>query len=71
MMARYLLEVTTGNLNYSETFDQIFLTLIGSDGQSDKIRLNIFGIGRGSVSCTLHRTVFLTKSKGNHTECIS
>uniref|UniRef100_A0A674N9N1 Uncharacterized protein n=1 Tax=Takifugu rubripes TaxID=31033 RepID=A0A674N9N1_TAKRU len=43
-MAKYHLEVTTGNQNYSGTFDQIFVTLIGSDGQSDKIQLNIFGL---------------------------
>lgn len=67
-MAKYHLEVTTGNLKYSGTFDQIFVTLIGSDGRSDKIELNIFGIG-GSVSCTPHRTLFLNKSKENNTEC--
>lgn len=70
-MAKYHLEVTTGNQNYSGTSDQIFVTLIGSDGQSDKIQLNIFGIGRGSVSCTWHWKLFLNTSKGNNTECIS
>lgn len=68
-MAKYHLEVTTGNQNFSGTFDQIFVTLIGSDGQSDKIQLNIFGIGCGSVSCTLHWTLFLS-SKENNAECI-
>lgn len=70
-MAKYHLEVTTGNLKKSGTFDQIFVTLIGSDGQSDKILLNIFDVGRGSVSCTLHWTLFLNTSKGNNTESIS
>ncbi|TWW68834.1 hydroperoxide isomerase ALOXE3-like [Takifugu flavidus] len=57
-MAKYHLEVTTGNQNYSGTFDQLFATLIGSDGRSDKIQLNIFGIGRGST----WTHVFKTKS---------
>lgn len=52
-MAKYHLEVSTGNLNYSGTFNRIFATLIGTDGQSDKIQLNIFGIGQGAVSCTI------------------
>uniref|UniRef100_H2VCF5 Uncharacterized protein n=1 Tax=Takifugu rubripes TaxID=31033 RepID=H2VCF5_TAKRU len=57
-MAKYHLEVTTGNQNYSGTFDQIFVTLIGSDGQSDKIQLNIFGIGRGSTWSHVFKTKF-------------
>lgn len=51
-MAEYTVEVTTGNRDYSGTFDFIFLTLFGSDGQSDKIQLNFFAVVNDSVSCT-------------------
>lgn len=48
-MAKYNVEVTTGNLDYSGTFDLIFVTLIGSDGESDPIQLNVFGVISGSI----------------------
>lgn len=63
-MAKYNVEVTTGNLDYSGTFDLIFVTLIGSDGESDPIHLNVFGVISGSVSCTLHSILFLKNKKG-------
>lgn len=63
-MAEYKVEVTTsGNLNYSGTFDLIFVTLFGSEGESDPIQLNIFAVISGSVSCTLHSILFLKNKK--------
>lgn len=52
-MADYNIEVTTGNPNFAGTFDAIFVTLIGSDGESDPVQLNLFVVIGGSVSCTL------------------
>lgn len=52
-MAHYNIEVTTGNLNFAGTFDSIFVTLIGSDEESDPVQLNLFVVITGSVSCTL------------------
>lgn len=51
-MAEYKVEVTNGNLGFSGRFDLIFITLFGSEGQSEKTQLNILGVKRGSVSCT-------------------
>lgn len=62
-MAEYNVEVTTGNLDYSGTFDLIFVTLIGSEGECDPIQLNIFAVKSGSVSCTLHSILFLKNNK--------
>lgn len=65
-MAEYKVEVTTGNRYYSGTFDSIYVTLIGSDGESDPILLNIAGILTGSVGGTSWLTSLLKENKSIH-----
>lgn len=43
-MAEYKLEVTTGDLKKAGTWDHIFVTLFGSDGQSERTELNNLGL---------------------------
>lgn len=62
-MAKYNVEVTTGNLNFSGTFDLIFLTLVGSDGESEPTHLNLFAMISDTVSCILHSILFLKNKK--------
>uniref|UniRef100_A0A3Q2YGT5 Arachidonate 12-lipoxygenase, 12R-type-like n=1 Tax=Hippocampus comes TaxID=109280 RepID=A0A3Q2YGT5_HIPCM len=39
-MAEYQLKVTTGGRSFAATFDHILITLLGSEGQSEKSQLN-------------------------------
>lgn len=52
-MAEYKLEVTTGNMTNAGTFDCIFVTLVGTEGESERTELNNFGFDfkTGMVSC--------------------
>lgn len=43
-MAEYRVEVTTGNLRKAGTWDHIFVTLIGSEAQSDRTEFNNWGL---------------------------
>uniref|UniRef100_A0A673ADY8 Si:dkey-17e16.9 n=1 Tax=Sphaeramia orbicularis TaxID=375764 RepID=A0A673ADY8_9TELE len=43
-MAKYKVEVTTGDMDYAGTWDRIYVTLIGTKGQSERTELNSFGI---------------------------
>ncbi|XP_068199000.1 hydroperoxide isomerase ALOXE3-like [Antennarius striatus] len=43
-MAEYKLELTTGNMKNAGTWDHIFLTLFGSQGQSDRTELDNYGL---------------------------
>ncbi|XP_068611185.1 hydroperoxide isomerase ALOXE3-like [Brachionichthys hirsutus] len=43
-MAEYKIEVTTGSMSYAGTWDHIFITVFGSDGQSDRTELDNFGL---------------------------
>lgn len=51
-MAEYKLEVTTGDMQYAGTWDHIYITLIGAEGQSERTELDNFGIDfkTGTVS---------------------
>ncbi|XP_071335429.1 hydroperoxide isomerase ALOXE3-like [Trachinotus anak] len=42
-MAEYKLEVTTGGMQYAGTWDHIFVTLFGNEGQSERTELDNFG----------------------------
>uniref|UniRef100_A0A8C2ZDU8 Uncharacterized protein n=1 Tax=Cyclopterus lumpus TaxID=8103 RepID=A0A8C2ZDU8_CYCLU len=42
-MAEYKLEVTTGDMKYSGTNDHIYVTLFGTEGQSERTELDNFG----------------------------
>ncbi|XP_059212421.1 hydroperoxide isomerase ALOXE3-like [Centropristis striata] len=42
-MAEYKLEVTTGDLQHAGTWDHIFVTLFGTEGQSERMKLDNFG----------------------------
>nr|XP_033504868.1 hydroperoxide isomerase ALOXE3-like isoform X1 [Epinephelus lanceolatus] len=42
-MAEYKLEVTTGDMQYAGTWDNIYVTLIGAEGQSERTKLDNFG----------------------------
>ncbi|KAM6905681.1 hydroperoxide isomerase ALOXE3-like [Lycodopsis pacificus] len=54
-MTEYKLEVTTGDQQYAGTWDHIFITLFGSEGQSERTELDNFGID------------FATGKTGNYT----
>ncbi|XP_068198895.1 hydroperoxide isomerase ALOXE3-like [Antennarius striatus] len=43
-MTEYKLEVTTGNMRNAGTWDHIYITLYGSQGQSDKTELDNYGL---------------------------
>ncbi|KAM9339250.1 hydroperoxide isomerase ALOXE3-like [Symphorus nematophorus] len=43
-MAEYKLEVTTGDIKYAGTLDHLYVTLFGTEGQSERTELNNFGI---------------------------
>lgn len=42
-MAEYNLEVTTGDMQYAGTWDHIYVTLFGTEGQSERTELDNFG----------------------------
>ncbi|XP_068433628.1 hydroperoxide isomerase ALOXE3-like [Clinocottus analis] len=42
-MAEYKLEVTTGDMKYAGTWDHIYVTLFGTEGQSERTELDNFG----------------------------
>ncbi|KAM9798188.1 hydroperoxide isomerase ALOXE3-like [Neosynchiropus ocellatus] len=42
-MARYTLDVTTGDLQYSGTWDHVYVTLIGDRGESERTELDNYG----------------------------
>ncbi|XP_075940620.1 hydroperoxide isomerase ALOXE3-like [Anarhichas minor] len=54
-MSEYKLEVTTDDTQNAGTWDQIFITLFGTEGQSERTELANFGIG------------FTTGKTGNYT----
>lgn len=58
-MAEYKVEVTTGNLMSSITKDSIFVTLIGSNGESEQTLLAHSGLITGAVSCNIWTTYSL------------
>ncbi|ROL47624.1 Hydroperoxide isomerase ALOXE3 [Anabarilius grahami] len=43
MEAIYEVEVTTGSMTHAGTFDNIFITLIGTQGQSERTKLDSYG----------------------------
>lgn len=43
-MAEYKLEVTTGDMKYAGTMDTIYITLFGTEGKSDRTKLDNLGI---------------------------
>lgn len=43
-MAVYKLEVTTGDMKHAGTMDNIYITLFGTEGQSDRTNLDNLGI---------------------------
>ncbi|TNN25469.1 Hydroperoxide isomerase ALOXE3 [Liparis tanakae] len=43
-MVGYKLEVTTGDLKSAGTWDHIYVTLFGTEGQSERTELDNFGI---------------------------
>ncbi|KAK7131070.1 hypothetical protein R3I94_016264 [Phoxinus phoxinus] len=43
MEAIYEVEVTTGSMTHAGTFDKIFITLIGTHGESERTKLDSFG----------------------------
>lgn len=51
-MAEYKVEVTTGGMKHAGTWDHIFMTLIGTKGQSERTELDNYGLDftRGAVS---------------------
>lgn len=51
-MAEYKVQVTTGDMKYAGTMDHIYITLFGTEGQSERTELDNFGrdFGTGTVS---------------------
>lgn len=43
-MAEYRVEVASGNLKKAGTWDHIFVTLFGSEGQSERTEFNNWGL---------------------------
>ncbi|XP_056302881.1 hydroperoxide isomerase ALOXE3 [Danio aesculapii] len=43
MKAVYEVEVTTGSMAHAGTFDNIFITLIGTEGESERTKLDTYG----------------------------
>uniref|UniRef100_A0A673ACR3 Si:dkey-17e16.9 n=1 Tax=Sphaeramia orbicularis TaxID=375764 RepID=A0A673ACR3_9TELE len=43
-MAKYKLDVTTGDMDFAGTWDYVFLTLIGANGESERTELSNFGL---------------------------
>ncbi len=43
MEAIYDIEVTTGSMTHAGTFDNIFITLIGTQGVSERTKLDSYG----------------------------
>ncbi|KAM3861090.1 arachidonate 12-lipoxygenase, 12R-type-like [Diretmus argenteus] len=63
-MAEYKVEVTTGDQPESGTLDYIFLTLIGSEGESERTQLDNYGVDFSSgktATYTLTSSVSLGK----------
>ncbi|XP_054617012.1 hydroperoxide isomerase ALOXE3-like [Dunckerocampus dactyliophorus] len=54
-MAEYKLDVTTGDKAYSGTSDHIYITLFGTEGQSERVELDNWGVD------------FVTGTTGNYT----
>lgn len=52
-MAEYTLDVTTGSMMFAGTFDNLFVTLIGTERESARTQLTSFGLDdkTGKVSC--------------------
>ena len=53
-MAEYKLEVSTGDMEYAGTWNHIYVTLFGTDGQSERTELDNYGTDftTGTVSRT-------------------
>lgn len=50
-MFKYQLQVTTGQQSFGGTYDYVFLTLIGKEGESERTELKTcFGFRAGTVS---------------------
>ncbi|XP_072298981.1 hydroperoxide isomerase ALOXE3-like [Eucyclogobius newberryi] len=71
-MAMYKLVVTTGNQAYAGTWDMVYVTLVGSEGQSKRTELNNIGFdfSRGKTrtyivqnSCSLGKLLLLRVEK--------
>ncbi|XP_056219428.1 hydroperoxide isomerase ALOXE3-like [Seriola aureovittata] len=43
-MAEYTLDVTTGSMTHAGTFDNMYVTLIGTEGESERTNLTNFGL---------------------------
>lgn len=43
-MTEYTLQVTTGSMLHAGTFDNLYVTLIGSERQSERTQLTSFGL---------------------------
>lgn len=52
-MAEYMLEVTTGSMLHAGTFDNLYVTLIGTERQSERTQLTGLGLDdkTGKVRC--------------------
>uniref|UniRef100_A0A8C4ERN3 Uncharacterized protein n=1 Tax=Dicentrarchus labrax TaxID=13489 RepID=A0A8C4ERN3_DICLA len=53
-MAEYKLEVTTGNMTNAGTLDYIHVTLIGTEGKSERTELDNFGVDFKSGTVTIY-----------------
>ena len=53
-MAEYKLEITTGDLQYAGSSDYIYVTLFGTEGQSERTLMDNYGFDfqTGAVSET-------------------
>ncbi|KAM4618195.1 hydroperoxide isomerase ALOXE3-like [Polymixia lowei] len=61
-MAEYKLEVTTGDMTGAGTYDYIYVTLIGTEGESERTELNNYGVD--FASCKTGSYTVKTKPLG-------
>uniref|UniRef100_A0A3B4V3U7 Hydroperoxide isomerase ALOXE3-like n=1 Tax=Seriola dumerili TaxID=41447 RepID=A0A3B4V3U7_SERDU len=62
-MAEYKLEVTTGDMQYAGTWDHIFITFFGNEGQSDRTELDNFGTYTIKTSSSLGKLLLVKVEK--------
>lgn len=59
-MAEYKLKVTTGDMKYAGTIDNVSVILFGAEGQSECVKLDNYGrdFTTGNVSCSVLKVVY-------------
>lgn len=59
-MTQYTLEVTTGSMLDGCTFDNLYVTLIGTERQSERTQLTSFGLDDKAVKVSCKTMIIIT-----------